>query len=440
MKQVTLEKYRCFQKKQIAPLAPLTLLVGENSTGKTSFLAMMRILWDFVYGYGILNFKERPFDLGSFDEIAYRQREGSEPAPSFEAGFCTDHGFGANLVFERYRTLPLPVRIRLSDSNVWVENRFSDGNHTMQFGNGRGVWSVSMDHEAQGRLQISSSIPRHLFSLILPSVLRQSFSDHGGTIVPIDGAPPFSDEDVESILSASFLTIDLSENRPFVSAPIRSRPQRTYDQGNWEPDPEGYYAPMLMANLASFDREQWEHLKHNLERFGSSAGIFDEIDIKRLGESGSDPFQVQVRKFGKNRKGPKQNLIDMGYGISQVLPILTELMSLGNSRMALLQQPEVHLHPNAQAALGTLFCEIASQGRQLVVETHSDFIVDRIRMDIRDQQTGLRPEDVSILFFERNDTSVQIHSIQIDELGNVLNAPDSYGTFFMEEMSRSLEL
>ena len=68
--------------------------------------------------------------------------------------------------------------------------------------------------------------------------------------------------------------------------------------------------------------------------------------------------------------------------------------------MFLLQQPEVHLHPTAQAALGSLFCEIAGRDRQIIVETHSDYIIDRVRMDVRDKKTNLKPEDVSILFFE----------------------------------------
>ena len=76
----------------------------------------------------------------------------------------------------------------------------------------------------------------------------------------------------------------------------------------------------------------------------------------------------------------------------------------------LLQQPEVHLHPSAQAAQ-SLFCQVTGAGRQLVVETHSDHLMDRVRMDVRDDVSGLRPEDVSILFFERGDlTSTSIRS------------------------------
>ena len=106
--------------------------------------------------------------------------------------------------------------------------------------------------------------------------------------------------------------------------------------------------------------------------------------------------------------------------------------------MFLLQQPEVHLHPSAQAALGSLFCQVAGPERQLIVETHSDHLLDRVRMDVRDGTTRLQPDDVSILFFERGDLDVHIHSLRFDTEGNVLDAPPSYRQFFMEETRRSL--
>ena len=114
-----------------------------------------------------------------------------------------------------------------------------------------------------------------------------------------------------------------------------------------------------------------------------------------------------------------RNVIDVGYGVSQVLPIITELFRDSQTSMFLLQQPEVHLHPSAQAALGSLFCKIAARNRQLVVETHSDRLLDRVRMDVRDGRTKLTPDDVSILFFERGDLDVRIHSLRLDAEGNV---------------------
>ena len=148
-----------------------------------------------------------------------------------------------------------------------------------------------------------------------------------------------------------------------------------------------------------------------------------------------------MRKYGsKGTKGLKRNLVDVGFGISQILPLLAELFRDKGADLFLLQQPEVHLHPSAQAALGTLLCQVAASGRQLLVETHSDHLLDRVRMDVRDGETGLAPEDVSVLFFERDDLAVRIHSLRFDQNGNVLDAPLGYRQFFMDETRRSVGL
>ena len=197
---------------------------------------------------------------------------------------------------------------------------------------------------------------------------------------------------------------------------------------------------MYLASKFFQNKHEWNRLKESLEQFGKTAGLFDEILIKSLGKKESEPFQVQVRKIGDKSRGPRRNLIDVGYGVSQVLPVITELLRLDAPPMFLLQQPEVHLHPSAQAAMGSLFCQVANSNRQLVVETHSDHLLDRVRMDVRDGRTDLKPEDVSILFFEPGNLDVTIHSLRLDQEGNVLGAPPNYRRFFMEETQRSLKL
>lgn len=198
---------------------------------------------------------------------------------------------------------------------------------------------------------------------------------------------------------------------------------------------------MYLADMAHRSQRAWKALHHAIEEFGRSSGLFDEIRVRRLGKTSSEPFQLQVRKSGSERlKGPWRNLTDVGYGVSQVLPVIAELLRADAPSMFLLQQPEVHLHPSAQAALGSLFCTVAAQGKQLIVETHGDHLIDRVRMDVRDGTTGLKPESVSLLFFERGDLEVCIHSLRIDEAGNVLDAPPSYRQFFLEETNRSIGL
>ena len=87
MDSITLENYRCFREKQTARLAPLTLLVGNNSTGKTSFLAIIRALWDAAFRNEAPDFREDPYDLGTFRDIAHNRGGRGGQADSFNAEF-----------------------------------------------------------------------------------------------------------------------------------------------------------------------------------------------------------------------------------------------------------------------------------------------------------------------------------------------------------------
>lgn len=446
MDQITLKNYRCFREKQTARLAPLTLLVGENSTGKTSFLAMIRALWDTAYGEEIPNFKEDPYDLGSFEEIAHHRGSRGGRADTFEAGFSDSSSRPTNepaanqpyqfeATFGKIQTTPVPVRRREALGVNWIEEIVNPRNQfdVIQIGTQRGSWELILSDSFRAYdvgLLYSLGIYLRTFLLIHKNPDESEFE-------PLDGSPKLNIQD-----QIQFKELNSSRQqfarRPFASAPVRSKPRRTYDPSLASPDPEGDYVPMYLSNVYTEDTLAWMELKDRLEVFGRDAGLFDEIMIRRLGNKGGEPFQVQVRKYEGRRKGPMRNLIDVGYGVSQVLPVVTELLRPDAPPMSLLQQPEVHLHPSAQAALGSLFCEVASSGQQLVVETHSDHLLDRVRMDVRDGTTGLKPYDVSILFFERIGLDVKIHSIKIDEDGNIVDAPQSYRRFFMEETRRSL--
>lgn len=439
MDSITLKNYRCFAGEQTARLAPLTLLVGENSTGKTSFLAMVRAMWDAMFSFEPPNFREAPYDLGAFEDIVHNSGVRGKPADSFEAGFSRaqpelDNGaMSIHAIFKERQGAPFPTKRRIEGKGVWIEAQAEEDRLDLVFGTPRNKWRRLIDVPIYG-----VTLPLFFAAEIdLGSLGRIK---DGETPDEIDSSPTKAEiEELTKLVQA------LSPNfgagrRPFASAPMRSRPRRTYDpiQQLW--DTEGEHIPSYLANLYRQDADGWQKLKASLEEFGRKSGLFDDISVRSFGNTGGAPFQIQVRKWGKRRKGLRRNLIDVGYGVSQALPLVTELLRPDAPYMFLLQQPEVHLHPSAQAALGSLFCDVAARRRlrrrQLVIETHSDYIIDRVRMDVRDGATGLKPEDVSILYFERDEMVVNIHSITIDEQGNLQDCSDSYGDFFMAETRR----
>ena len=453
MDRITLKNFRCFREEQDVRLAPLTLLMGENSTGKTSFMALIRALWDVCYWSRVPDFKEEPYDLGSFDEIAHHRGGRGGRAEAFEAGFdlaledqegARDESGYFEVTFEKRGTIPVPVRRYFAYKDVWVEERLEDSPYNINFGISKRAWKREILNPRRILFDAADDI-------LLPfaTLLRrlQIYSQDPDPLDPLDDPldsldSPTNEEWKRIERLAERLRWTLSRRGfdigPYASAPVRSKPHRTYDPARPTRDPEGDYIPMYLANVHFQNKARWTALKDALEEFGKEAGLFDEISIKQLGKNESEPFQVQIRKFGRRSKGPHRNLIDVGYGVSQALPFVTEILRHDAPPIFLLQQPEVHLHPSAQAALGSLFCQVAGQGRQLIVETHSDHLLDRVRMDVRDEETKLKSEDVSILYFERDDLDVHIHSLRFDEEGNVLNAPPGYRQFFMEETRRSL--
>lgn len=440
--RLLLEDLRCFHDEQLVSLAPLTFLVGENSTGKSTFLASARIAWDLFRGKADIDFNEAPFRLGAFDQLANYRGGRAARASRFRIGMVlSTDGRGRRRpselkvvgCFESRGGQPA-LRSWVGASSEWrVETTFGpeeapgevkvtgpDADFTFRSGLLRGgllgVFSeleymshfLGLERDLPGPMQVSGKLPNK------------------------KGLKAF-ERFVEAIRYGGLHWARGGVDRPQAIAPIRTTPQRTYDPTKDEPSPEGGHVPMVLARLSLSSKREWEPLKSSLEAFGEASGLFNRISVRRLGGKQSAPFQLRV-----HIKGPEANLVDVGYGVSQVLPILVDCLRAGPGSTMLLQQPEVHLHPRAQAELGNFLARLsASEGRQLLVETHSDYLIDRVRMLVRSKEdSSIQPPDVRILFFERQGTTVRIHELGIDELGNVVGAPPSYRAFFLAEERR----
>ena len=354
--------------------------------------------------------------------------------------------------FEPQWSAPVPVSRRFERGGYWVDQDLrGDQFGNFKFGTPNGSWKYRDPRTSRDllpRVAFDRIRPLHnlLFALDVHS-RQEAGTSHD--VTPIGGSPNFTIDDRNSLDKnlirnvARFSRPNRGSVRLFASAPVRSQPQRVYSYDLAITDPLGDYTPSFLAQLALREPEAWNTLQQQLEDFGKEAGLFDQIRVRHLGKTDADPFQIQVRKFSNSAKGPFRNLVDVGYGISQVLPVVTEMLKANGPTTLLLQQPEVHLHPSAQAAVGTLLCDIAAasssqQPRQLIVETHSDFIIDRVRMAVADKQHQLKPEDVSLVYFERRGLDVRLHSISIDSSGNVTGAPPLYRQFFLDELQRSI--
>jgi len=176
-------------------------------------------------------------------------------------------------------------------------------------------------------------------------------------------------------------------------------------------------------------RESMSPVRSAIEAFGQESGLFKRIAVRRYGgrRSVASPFRLLVDMWGA-----RIDLVDVGYGVSQSLPLLVDSLVRPDVELLLIQQPEVHLHPRAQAALGSFFATLVStRFKRFVIETHSDHLVDRVRLEI--SKGTLDPSLVSLIYLEREGLETVPYHITFDTLGNVIGAPPGYRSFFLRE-------
>ena len=425
--QFAMEEVRCFAERQQFELRPLTFLVGENSTGKTTALACFQVLSGCLTEGGV-DFNQPPYSMGIFKDIVRNSRKKEKV---FKLGFTS-----------RYENEDVECIVEFVEKKGGIEPAVRS--ITMQFTDGKIVFKTEDGVRGGIRLATSDEKRNHyridvnpdtmvgapLFFLLGSFTYRREEQSEGEKALATylskkeesTGIAWWRIEDYLSALSIS---------------PIRSRPKRTYDPTREFYDPEGSNVPMRLMETKATRKKEWDTLKARLVEFGVSSGLFQNIEVKNLGGSMGNPFQLKVKV-----RGPNANIMDVGYGVSQILPILVYILDPPSSRWRmmemsffLLQQPEVHLHPRAQAALSSLLATLANQGRRsFIVETHSDYMIDRARIEIR--KGNIPPEDVSLIYLEPKGRVVKVHNISFDKMGNMVGVPPHYGEFFLKETDR----
>jgi hypothetical protein len=447
MFEIRLHNFRSFHDPGPAHIRPLTVIVGENSTGKSSFLAILRIALEMISGDLQPNFNRDPFFLGSYDQIAHYRGGRGGRSSSFSFELATDvqlprdarqasrmgaipRSFRASYNAEFVKSVSQPAVSNIEVSCEKFRIRISNLHTTepqisFSLPSARAELSESV-HERKGMgIWPLEYFDIHMMFLIIQQV-RLSKD-------PANRESDVARTEVETFGRMWRLAAMRFAPFPVAVAPVRTKPERTYNPIEDRRTSEGSHIPMLLAKTYFTDRERWTTLQMSLNRFGKLSGLFDQVGLKPLGRGPGDPFQIMVKMAG-----PRSNLIDVGYGVSQVLPIVVDLLMSDSPRTYLLQQPEVHLHPRGQAELASFLASVVMEtNNYVVIETHSDYIIDRLRSDIR-KKKHITAGMVSILFFERVGIETVLHQMSIDENGNLENAPATYRNFTMEEERRLL--
>jgi hypothetical protein len=430
------ENFKSWKDTGDLRLGRLTGLFGTNSSGKTGILQILPLLKqtaEFPDRSKVLNTGNRdsPVYLGTFQEIIHGRRpeaalrlsftwRNKEPLAMMYRGTLSDGTLGEREI--SFRT----SIIRKDDAPV--VNFFEYELPREIFGMHRkegGSYELVYRREALSpeELQIGSRDSDSIgtgeglrISPVAPPVKCYGFPENASLRLP-------GSRDRLPELQLAF--VDLFERVHYLG-PLRSFPERAYEWGGDKPLDTGWDGDQAVPALLAWKKEE------QVARWLQQMGLIDSFRLEPVDEPATI-FKCWVRA---TETATEVLLPDVGFGVSQILPVLANCAVLPEDSTLLLEQPEIHLHPFAQAALADVLIDaVKNRNIQIIVESHSEHILRRIQRRIA--REVLSSEDTALYFCSFENGASTIEELEVDSYGNIKNWPKH---FFGDEMGELADM
>lgn len=434
-----LRNFKAWQDSGELQLAPLTILFGANSAGKSSLGQLLLALKQTV----LSSERRRPLqfgdedslvDLGSFSDCVYRH-ELARPL-EFALGWQLPQPLLVQdpLRDQQYRCDALRLAVALqADAQAQPQLQ-----QLVYEGSSDGQTSLALRYQraAAGGYQLDSA--------------QYRFERNAGSSAVLDAPDKFhriSDQSCAQFRNAGFLSdFALATEQLLLGlqhlGPVRERPRRLHVWSGEVPESVGSRGEHAVAAIlaASAQDRRLGHagqpelrFDHYLAAWLQRLGIIESFVVQPLAP-GRKEVEVLVRTHG-NPGAVK--LTDVGFGVSQVLPAMVQAFYAAPHSTVWMEQPELHLHPQIQAELADLFIaaiDSHEQGRprqvQLVVESHSEHFLNRVQRRVAEGL--LAPERVAVYFCDRRDGQAVVEPLRLNAYGEIANWP---AHFFGDEMA-----
>jgi predicted ATPase len=222
--------------------------------------------------------------------------------------------------------------------------------------------------------------------------------------------------------------------------PLREYPARSYVWSGEVPEHVGWRGERAVeAMLAAASRSIGPGFKKRVQPFHAvvakwlkDLGLLQSFEVHQIAAHRKE-YEVMVRA-GNTKESV--NLPDVGFGVSQVLPVVVQCFYANPHTTVILEQPEIHLHPRVQSALADLFIEAiqsreggADRSIQLVVESHSEHFLRRLQTRVAENK--VKPEDVALYFCRTGSDGAVLEPLEVNIFGDIQNWP---ADFFGDEM------
>jgi len=404
-----LKNFRAFEELDLG-LAPVTVLVGPNNAGKSSIISALRILAQTVISedFRVPLLLNGPLgDFGTYKDVVYENDRRRAIGMTLGVGLpgrTAAREVLLDLNFA-YRMQRREVILRGStmydqDRNPVFTSRYSGDTEkqTIQF--------LSQKMEALETKPIQRRL-RTIHFLVPIWQLATRLTRLTGR-----KQPPIEIRKALALADAAFREFLHGLRSIEYLGPFRKAPERTNLFSGESPTTVGMDGAKAIDILASDYLRRGRKKKKLLNpiiRWLRSAEIATDIKVRVLSDR---HYEMLVRH---PVTGEFQNLADVGYGSSQVLPVIAAGYNLVPGSTFIVEQPEIHLHPKAQAELGTFLAGLYERNIQCIVETHSEHLILRLQKHVA---TGLiRPRDIIVYFVYARGRKKEVTQLTIGEDG-----------------------
>jgi predicted ATPase len=486
LENISLKNFKAFSSLEDLEIKPITVLSGTNSCGKSSLLQSILLLKQTLESQSLdqaLLLNGRFARLGTFENIIFHKKSENKVELKFSFSIRKED-FPS---FQRKRILPLDLFLReLFPSEE--SSKASRDKATEYFISYKAVLKTVISKSRKYQLkpvvideiELTTKTKGKENEIIFESFVRanhkegdsyelcwenlsrryyitvdndEEIENKGNKIVKIEFSNLFptgisspESEEIRHKSSYRDAYIVLRRANDFLQSllssysyigPLREEPSRRYIYENEiiEIGNKGENAAYIY--LSESEKLISEHYFYNPKndsfekaekKLKLSEALQRWLDLMNIKKFSPEPQQeiIYLNLNASPLDSTRVSIADVGFGVSQVFPIVLEGLRMPRGSTLLLEQPEIHLHPNLQMDMADYFISLALSGKRVVVETHSDHIINRLVRRIVEDETSKLGRLIKIYFVGLTESGSLCEEICIDETLGIVNWPDSF--------------
>jgi predicted ATPase len=432
--------FKCFADSGDVRVAPLTVVVGRNSSGKSSLIQSLLLLKQTIESpaYGnTINFKGPYYEAGGYKEVVHHHNTAQSMTIEFGFRFLPITPADAYLHLLKGSPSDDPsceigvVRLKISPIESYSAQIKEIEIH-VEGGPDFSLDYVQPPDKTPGKWLIKSpQTPRFVGvsglspfgSSMFPTIWAERQVQNQESHVPESG---------DAFVGNLFLgNLDVILRNIRLMGPFRDRPKRRYEFSGGDFSDLGLAGENTIDALIA-DTKNNKNTHSAIVKWLKEAKLATGFSLVPSTDPGS--YQVQFKI------GPTEaNFADVGFGLSQVLPVLVQGLRTPKHAMFICQQPELHLHPDGAVALADFFVSLVNQDKQVFVETHSEHLLLGIRRILAEEKNKEKPlitkDQVSLLYVDDSKPGEStVRPLELDEDMNVVNWPEG----FMDQATQEL--